>query len=509
MIADALPMAGAAAGRRVFALIEPLPPAVHDSSMTTSLSPAAAPRSGPSPASHGAMARAPDGERFPLPTAELERMAESMLRAARAGGATAAETEVSQAVGQSVTVRNGEVETISYNRDKGIGVTVFIGQRRGTREHRRLLRRRDRCDASPRRSRSRATRPRIPRAGLADPDRLARSIPDLDLYHPWDLSVDEAIAIGREAEAAALAVDPPASRTAKASTVARGESEFVYANSNGFCGGYRSSRHHIDCSVIGDAGDGAMQRDYWYTAARAADDLDTAATVGRIAGERTARRLGARQLRTHECPVLFEAPEAADLIGFFVGAVSGGALYRKSSFLPDSLGHAGLRAPDIDSRGAASCARPRQRAVRQRRRGDRAPRCRAATACCAAISSAATRRASSGIATTGNAGGSHNLVVAHGDDDLPALLRRMGRGLLVTEQLGQGVNPVTGDFSRGAAGFWIEDGEIALSGRGDHDRRQPQDDVSRHRRRRRRRRSPRRRVTPGSILIGRMTIAGE
>ena len=198
-------------------------------------------------------------------------MAESMLRAARAGGATAAETEVSQAVGQSVTVRNGEVETISYNRDKGIGVTVFIGQRRGHASTADFGS--DAIDATVAKALAIARyTARDPAAGLADPERLAKSIPDLDLYHPWDLSVDDAITMGREAEAAALAVDRRLVNT-EGSSVARGESEFVYANSNGFCAGYRSSRHHIDCSVIGDSGDGAMQRDYWYTAARAADDL--------------------------------------------------------------------------------------------------------------------------------------------------------------------------------------------------------------------------------------------
>jgi len=442
---------------------------------------------------------------FPLPTAELERLAESMLAAARAGGATAAETEASQAVGQSVTVRNGEVETIAYNRDKGIGVTVFIGQRRGHAST---------ADFAPEAIAATVAKAlaiasytaQDPAAGLADPDRLARSIPELDLYHPWDLPVDEAIAMGREAEAAALAVDRRLVNT-EGSTVARGESEFVYANTNGFCAGYRSSRHHIDCSVIGDAGDGAMQRDYWYTAARAASDLDPAATVGRIAGERTARRLGARQVPTQECPVLFEAPEAADLIGYFVGAVSGGSLYRKSSFLQDSLGTQ-VFAPGISIREEPHLLRGRGSAPFDNEGVATTPRdvVRDGIVRGYFLGSYSARKL--GLATTANAGGSHNLVVAHGNDDLAALLRRMGRGLLVTEQLGQGVNPVTGDFSRGAAGFWIEGGEIAfpveeitIAGNlkamfrdivavgADVDRRS-----SRH---------------TGSILVGRMTIAGE
>ncbi len=283
---------------------------------------------------------------FPVTGAELERVSAAILAAAKAGGASAAETEVSQAVGQSVTVRHGEVETIHYNRDKGIGVTVFVGKRRGNASTA------DFSDESIRATVDKALA--IARytaeddaAGLADPARLAKSWPDLDLYHPWDLSVERAIELGREAEAAALRVDPRITNS-EGATVARGESEFVYANSLGFSGGYRSSRHHIDCSVIGEDHD-AMQRDYWYTAARAPEDLLGADVVGRIAGERTARRLNARQLGTLECPVLFEAPEAADLIGCFVQAVSGGSLYRKSSFLPDSLGKE-VFAPHIDLR---------------------------------------------------------------------------------------------------------------------------------------------------------------
>src|SRR5258706_4208310 len=286
------------------------------------------------PAPRGAGRVAGDGH-FPVTTAELERVSAAILAAAKAGGASAAETEVSQAVGKSVTVRKGEVETIAYNRDKGIGVTVFVGKRRGNASTA------DFSDASIRTTVDKALA--IARytaeddaAGLAEPDRLAKDWPDLDLYHPWELPVERAIELGREAEAAALRVDPRITNSEGAS-VARGESEFVYANSLGFSGGYRSSRHHIDCSVIGED-HGAMQRDYWYTAARAAADLLTADALGRIAGERTSMRLNARKLGTVECPVLFEAPEAGDLIGYFVQAVSGGSLYPKSSFLPDAPG---------------------------------------------------------------------------------------------------------------------------------------------------------------------------
>jgi len=455
------------------------------------------------PAPRGASRVAGDGH-FPVTTAELERVSATILAAAKAGGASAAETEVSQAVGQSVTVRKGEVETIAYNRDKGLGVTVFVGKRRGNASTA------DFSDASIRTTVDKALA--IARytaeddaAGLADPDRLARDWPELDLYHPWELPVERAIELGREAEAAALRVDSRITNSEGAS-VARGESEFVYANSLGFCGGYRSSRHHIDCSVIGED-HGAMQRDYWYSAARAAEDLLTADAVGRIAGERTARRLNARKLGTMECPVLFEAPEAADLIGYFVQAVSGGSLYRKSSFLPDALGRE-IFAPHIDLREEPHLPRARGSAPFDNDGVATQPRdvVKGGVVHGYFLGSYSARKL--GMASTGNAGGAHNLVLAHGPDDVAALIKRMGRGLFVTEQLGQGVNAVTGDFSRGAAGYWIEDGaiaypveEITIAGNlremfrdivavgNDVDRR-----GSRH---------------TGSILVGRMTIAGH
>jgi PmbA protein len=398
-----------------------------------------------------------DAGRFPLPSAELERIAAAVLAAAAQGGATAAETEVSQAVGQSVTVRRAEVETIAYNRDKSIGVTVFLGQRRG---HASTA---DFSDDAVRASVDKALAiarytAEDPASGLADPARLATLIPDLDLYHPWDLPVEAAIALGCEAEAAALAVDRRHTNT-EGSTVACNEGEFVYANSLGFMGGYRSSRHHIDCSVIGEDESG-MQRDYWYTAARAPGDLEPAAVVGRIAGERTARRLNARQLGTLECPVLFEAPEAGDLIGFFVGAVSGGSLYRKSSFLLDSLGTT-VFSPVVSIREEPHAPRGRGSAPFDNEGVATRPRDVVRNGVVEGYFLGSYSARKLGMETTGNAGGAHNLVVAHGSDDLQALLRRMGRGLFVTEQLGQGVNPVTGDFSRGAAGFWVEGGEIA------------------------------------------------
>ena len=395
--------------------------------------------------------------RFPLAPDALAAMAAQVLDAAKRGGASAAETEVSQAFGLSVTVRKDDVETIAYNRDKGIGVTVYVGTRRGHAST---------ADFSPGAiSDTVAKALTIARytaeddcAGLADPALLARGWSDLDLYHPWDLSVDDAIELGRECERTALAVDPRLTNSDGA-TVSLHEANFVYANSNGFSGGYPTSRHGLYCSVIAEDG-GAMQRDDWYASARSAADLESATKVGRIAGERTVRRLGARQVATLDCPVLYEAPIATGLIGHFVNAVSGGSLYRKSSFLLDSLGKQvftpaisireephlprGPASTPFDDEGVATRARDvvRDGIVQGYFLGSYSAR-------------------KLGFVSTGNAGGNHNLVVTHGDEDLPDLLKRMNRGLLVTELLGQGVNPVTGDYSRGAAGYWVEGGEIA------------------------------------------------
>ncbi len=424
--------------------------------------------------------------RFPLTTDALSGVAGEVVRAAQAGGATAAETEVSQAFGLSVTVRKGEVETIAYNRDKGIGVTVYVGARRGHASTADFARAAIEDAVAKALTIARYTA-EDDCAGLADPALLARNWANLDLYHPWDLTVEEAIALGRECEAAALAVDPRLTNSDGA-TVSLHEGEFVYANTLGFSGGYASSRHGIYCAVIGDD-DGAMQRDDWFTAARSPHDLEAAARIGRLAGERTARRLGARRLATLDCPVLYEAPVATGLIGHYVSATSGGSLYRKSSFLIDSLGRQ-VFAPQISIREEPHLKRGQASAPFDGY----------------FLGSYSARKLR--LASTGNAGGNHNLVVTHGPEDLPALLRRMGRGVLVTELLGQGVNPVTGDYSRGAAGYWIEGGEIAYPveeitiagnlGRMYRDIVAIGNDVDRRGSRH-----------CGSVLIGAMTIAGN
>ena len=452
------------------------------------------------PASSSSGASSP----FPVSTETLGRIAEQILAAARRVGATAAETEVSQAMGQSVTVRHGEVETIAYNRDKGIGVTIYVGQRRGQASTADFSNEAIRAAVDKAFAIARYTA-EDPAAGLADAARLARRWNDLDLYHPWALSVEEAIELGREAERAALAVDARITNS-EGSTVSRGDSEFVYANTNGFLGGYRASRHHIDVSVIGEDESG-LQRDYWYTAARLASELQAAADVGRIAGERTARRLNARRLETLECPVLFEAPEASDLIGSFVHAVSGGSLYRKASFLLDTIGQS-IFSPQVSIREEPHLPRARASAPFDAEGVATVARDVVKNGVLEGYFLGSYSARKLGMSSTANAGGAHNLIVVPGGDDFAAMLRRMGRGLLVTEQLGQGVNLVTGDYSRGAAGFWVENGEIAypveeitIAGNlkdvfkgivavgNDVDRR-----GSRH---------------VGSILVDRMTVAGQ
>lgn len=399
----------------------------------------------------------PSPQRFSYPFTMLQQIARDVLDHARKGGASACEADVTDGFGQNVTVRRGEVETIEYNRDKGLSVTVYIGQKRGHAST---------SDFSPQAvSETVAAALSIAGhtaedncAGLADPDLLAREFPDLDLYFPWDLPVEQAIELARSCEAAAFAVDKRITNSEGASVLLN-ESQFVYANSLGFMGGYPASHHSISCAVIASQEE-AMQRDYWYSTARDAADLEGAGSVGMIAGTRSVRRLGARKISTCEVPVLFEAPIAASLIGHFVSAVSGGSLYRKSSFLLDSIGRQ-VFAPDIQLRelphlkkGLASGSFDDEGvATRERKVVENG------VVQGYFLSSYSGRKL--GLSTTGNAGGNHNLILDNGDGlEFSALLKKMDKGLLVTELLGQGVNPVTGDYSRGAAGFWVENGEI-------------------------------------------------
>lgn len=393
---------------------------------------------------------------FSFSQAHLREIATDILKYARKGGASACETDVSEGFGQSVGVRKGEVETIEYNRDKGIGITVYIGQQRGHASTSDFSKAALKSTVEAALSIARFTAP-DPCAGLADKALMAHDAPDLDNFHPWDISVEGAIELARRCEEAAYAVSPRITNS-EGGNVSIQQSHFVSANSQGFIGGYASTRHGLSCSVIAGEGD-AMQREYWYDSRRDAADLMSAEDVGRIAGERALARLGAKKIRTCQVPVIFEAPLALTLVGNFVQAVSGGSLYRKSSFLLDSLGQQ-IFSPVVsiaerphlkkafgtsyfDSDGVAT--RDREVVIDGVLQGY-------------FLSTYSARKL--GMQTTGNAGGSHNLRVKAGTNDLDALIRKMDKGLLVTELLGHGVNYVTGDYSRGAAGFWVEKGKI-------------------------------------------------
>ncbi len=401
----------------------------------------------------------PQTARFASSADSLRDIAQQMLAYAKQRGATAASAEVSEGFGQAVTVRQGEVETIEYNRDKGLGITVYIGQQRGNASTSDFSPQavRDTVDAALSIARYTA---KDDCSGLPDADMLARDGADLDLYHPWDLPVDAAIDLARECEQAALDADKRISNS-EGATVNVHEAQFVHANSLGFIGGYPTSRHSVSCAVIAGKDD-AMERDYWYSVARDARDIIEVRQIGRIAAERTLRRLNARQLDTMQVPVLFEAPIASSLLGHFVGAVSGGSLYRKSSFLLDRMdqpvfsSHISLEdIPDI-RKGLASSPFDDEGVKVQRRSIVENGVLRGYF-----LGSYSARKL--GLRSTGNAGGNHNLILKSGrsgGQDFAALLKTMGRGLLVTELLGQGVNHVTGDYSRGAAGFWVEHGEI-------------------------------------------------
>lgn len=397
-----------------------------------------------------------DVNRFTYSIEQLKQITQDILQQAQAAGATACAAEVNQGFGQNVTVRLNQVETIEYNRDKGLGVTCYFGQRRGHASTSDLSATAIRDTVAKALTIAKYTA-EDSFAGLPEPEMLARDIPELDLYHPWALPVEEAIALAQTCEAAALAVDPSINNS-EGGSISTQESLFVYGNSLGFLAGYPTSRQGVSCAVIAES-EAGMQRDYWYSTARAAGQLQSAAEVGRIAGERTLRRLNARKLKTMQAPVIFEAPIATGLLGNFVSAVSGGNLYRKTSFLLDSLGQTvfaptvqiverphikqALGSSPFDTEGVATQDREVIRdGVLQGY----------------FLSTYTARKL--GMHSTGNAGGCHNLIIESSALDFAALLKKMDTGLVVTELLGQGVNPVTGDYSRGAAGFWVEHGEI-------------------------------------------------
>ncbi|MEZ5461558.1 metalloprotease PmbA [Dokdonella sp.] len=392
--------------------------------------------------------------------AELDRLSElteDVLRRCRAKGASEVDVGVGVDVGLDVNVRLGEVESIEHTRDRGLSLTVYFGKRKGaastadlnpdsiekTIEHA--------CDIA------RFTE-EDPCNGLADEDLLAHDFPDLDLWHPWDITAEEASELARRCEAAGRSHDPRISNS-EGATVQIGSSLAVGATSNGFFSRERDTRHMISAALLAEDGAG-MQRDYWYESVRSASDFPDVESIGRKAAERTLARLGARKIGTRQCPTLFSPSVARSLIGHYLSAVSGGALYRRASFLVDHIGkpvfpnfvqiverphiRRGQASASFDAEGVATRDSDIVRDGHVARY---------------LLGSYAARKL--GLRSTGNAGGVHNVIVNTGEDDFAGLLRRMGTGLVVTELMGQGVSLLTGDYSRGASGFWVENGEIA------------------------------------------------
>ncbi|RJG05640.1 metalloprotease PmbA [Noviherbaspirillum cavernae] len=395
---------------------------------------------------------------------QLKQIAQDVLRFAREKGASDAAVEISEGSGLSVSVRKGKIETIEQNKDKGIGVTVYLGEekhiRRGNASTSDFSRQSLQATVEAAYNIARFTA-EDDCAGLPDADMLEMSPRDLQLCYPWLLSTEDAVALATRCEAAAFAVDKRVTNSEGAGVYAQ-QSHFISANTRGFMGGYAYSRHTLSVAPIAGKGSN-MQRDDWYSSMRDPGKLADPEAIGRYAAERAMARLNARKLDTRKCPVLFEAPLAAGLLGAFVQAVSGGALYRKSTFLLDSLGtqvfpsHIRI-VEDPHVAGAVGSAPFDEEGVRTSRRDV----VKDGVVQGYFLSTYSARKL--GMKTTGNAGGSHNLALTSSlttpDDSFKAMLKKLGTGLLVTELMGQGVNYVTGDYSRGASGFWVENGVI-------------------------------------------------
>ncbi len=395
----------------------------------------------------------------------FEQLVDHALAHAKKLGATDAGAEASEGCGLSVGVRKGELETVERNRDKSLGVTVYVGARRGNASTSDFS-----AAAIERTVQAAYDIARFtaedPVAGLPDADDIAPedSHRDLDLFHPWALNSEAAARIALECEAAAMAVDKRITNSEGAGVSAQ-QSHFFSAHTRGFRGGYASSRHSLSVAPIASLPGkrGEMQRDAWYSSMRDAAELAAPEAVGRYAAQRALSRLGSRKVATTECPVLFESPLAAGLLGGLVQAISGGALYRKSTFLLDSLGkvvlpkHIDVLEDPFVLRGKGSSPFDDEGVRVQARKVVDAGRIEGYF-----LGSYSARKL--GMKTTGNAGGSHNLVMTSrrtkAGDDLDAMLKKLGTGLFVIELMGQGVNYVTGDYSRGASGFWVENGEI-------------------------------------------------
>ena len=388
--------------------------------------------------------------------AQLEQAAEIALQQAKQQGATAAEVGVSHSTGLSVTVRQGEVETLEHNNDKGLGITVYLGQTKASAST-SDLRPEAIADAVKAACGIAKHTQEDEYAGLADASLMATEFPDLALYHPWEIEADQAIEIATECEQAGFDIDSKISNS-EGATVSSHQGGRVYANSLDFIVSTNSTRHGLSCTLIADDDQG-MQRDYWYDIARDATDLDSALNIGQRAAQNTLKRLNARTIPTGTYPVIFAAEIAPSIFGKLIGAISGGALYRQSSFLLDHLGKQifpdfihiheqphllkALGSTNFDGEGVATKARDIvQNGILQGY----------------VLSSYSARKLK--MTTTANVGGVHNLTVDSGDLNFAELLNQMGTGILVTETMGMGVNIVTGDYSQGAAGFWVENGVI-------------------------------------------------
>ena len=392
----------------------------------------------------------------------FENLVDTALHHAKKLGATDAAAEASEGCGLSVSVRKGELESVERNRDKSLGITVYVGKKRGNAATSDFSKAAIQQTVKAAYDIARFTA-EDETSGLPDEQDIAREHPELDLFHPWIITSEQSAQLALQCEAAAIGTSRLITNSEGAGVSAQ-QSHFFSAHSNGFRGGYASSRHSISVAPIAGKGK-QMQRDAWYSSMRDARELALPEAVGRYAAERALARLKSRKIPTTECPVLFESPLAAGLLGGFVQAVSGGALYRKSTFLANSLGKPAFpKHIDINEnphllKGKGSAPFDEEGVKTSARQVVEAGRVAGYF-----LSTYSARKL--GMRTTGNAGGSHNLTLTsrktRADDDLDAMLRKLGRGLFVTELMGQGVNYVTGDYSRGASGFWVENGEIAF-----------------------------------------------
>ena len=387
---------------------------------------------------------------------KVQELVSDVLQEAKRQGATSAEVDVAVNKGFNVMVRMGDVETIEYNQDKIIEITVYIGKRSGS--------------ASISDVRPEAIRAAVQAAcniarftdedefsGLPEKELLAFNYPKLDIYYPWNITVPQAIDLGKECEAIALAKDARITNSEGAS-VSTLTAWHAYGNSLGFIGVTPVTRHEVSCVLIATEND-EMQRDYSYSVACDPKLLESVKSIGTTAAERTVRRLNGRNLKTCVAPVIFHAEEARGLLGHFAGAIGGSSLYRKSSFLLDQLGkqifpkHITMDERPLLAKSLGSAAFDNDGVTTR-------PNVFIKDGVLNSYALGVYSGRKLGMQTTGNAGGAHNLFISHGENDLPALLKKMDKGLLVTELMGNGANLTTGDYSRGAAGFWVENGEV-------------------------------------------------